>query len=273
MASRIAHAADEWLGDVVPAMPDRRVGGLSTAALRSGAAASEPRVGRRGDPRRLGPRARRRLEITTRRTDLRAHVSIYVALSDRLAAFSVSKLAPMIAIALWASPCSRALRHRRVAEATPRKEAAVRDPFRLGSLLPVLLPVIYCASGIAKMRGDWLHHPYVPLDAPFTTRIKRRSRCSSRATCSWAVRVDGVPRRHAHVRSARPTLVFAPADAADRADRRPRNAHDDRAHVRPRPVVRDADGDASLRELRPGSLPRAPRDARSRLLIESAITA
>jgi hypothetical protein len=25
----------------------------------------------------------------------------------------------------------------------------------------LLVPVIYCASGIAKARGDWLHHPYV----------------------------------------------------------------------------------------------------------------
>jgi uncharacterized membrane protein YphA (DoxX/SURF4 family) len=87
----------------------------------------------------------------------------YVALADRLAAFTVSKLSPAVMLALAASPCGARfgvdawLRRRRGPEVRlPRYVAAGSVRF-----FQVLLPVFYCGSGIAKARGGWLHHPTV----------------------------------------------------------------------------------------------------------------
>jgi hypothetical protein len=87
----------------------------------------------------------------------------YVALADRLAAFTVSKIAPVIVLALCLSPSGA----RASVDAWRRRR---RDP---SAVLPdqvsggcvvffqVFLPVFYCSSGIAKAQGDWVHHPYV----------------------------------------------------------------------------------------------------------------
>jgi len=84
------------------------------------------------------------------------------ALSDRLAAYSVSKLSPVIILALAIGPAGRMLsvdgwlHTRRTGKhwKTERPSGAVR----FLQLLPVTL---YMASGIAKARADWLHEPLV----------------------------------------------------------------------------------------------------------------
>jgi Vitamin K-dependent gamma-carboxylase len=90
-------------------------------------------------------------------------VAAWVALSDRLAAFSVSKLAPIVGLALALSPCG--LRFGIDAWRQRRRAPSVRLPTHVASgsarFFQILIPTIYCASGIAKCRGDWLHQPYV----------------------------------------------------------------------------------------------------------------
>ncbi len=87
----------------------------------------------------------------------------YVALADRLAAFTVTKLSPAVMLALAASPSGARfsvdawLRRKRNPEAPlPRYVTAGGVRF-----FQVLLPVFYCGSGIAKLRGGWLKHSYV----------------------------------------------------------------------------------------------------------------
>jgi hypothetical protein len=160
MSSRIAHA-DEWLGDAgfrvpelgvadyrqplyIPALPSWAAWAVALVLVASGLAVS------------AGFRARRAALVF-------AAAAAFVALSDRLAAFSVSKLAPMIGITLALSPCGTRLGvdawlHR-------RREPKAKLPTHIESgavrFIQVLLPVIYSASGIAKMRGDWLTHSHV----------------------------------------------------------------------------------------------------------------
>ena len=82
----------------------------------------------------------------------------YLALADRLEAFTVSKLGPMIALALWLSPCGARygvdawLRRRRHPEAAPPTHVA-------GGVIryfQIFLAAMYSGAGIAKLRGDWL---------------------------------------------------------------------------------------------------------------------
>lgn len=87
----------------------------------------------------------------------------YVALADRLAAFTVSKLSPAVMLALAASPCGSRLgvdawlRRRRDPDAVlPRWSTAGGVRF-----FQLLLPVFYCGSAIAKAKGGWLKHPLV----------------------------------------------------------------------------------------------------------------
>lgn len=160
MASRIAHA-DEWLGDAgfrvpdlgvadyrqplfIPTLPAGAAWFVAIALVLSGLATA------------AGFRARKAAIVFAAATAL-------VALSDRLAAFSVSKLAPMVALALALSPCGTRLgvdawrdrrRHPKAPLVTEVSSGTVR-------FLQVLLPVIYSASGIAKVRADWLSHSYV----------------------------------------------------------------------------------------------------------------
>ncbi len=86
----------------------------------------------------------------------------FVALSDRLAAFTVSKLSPVIMIAIASSQAGARLGvdawlKRRRGGKKPRK-LRPSGPTRFVQLMPV---VIYSASGIAKVRGDWLKEPLV----------------------------------------------------------------------------------------------------------------
>jgi uncharacterized membrane protein YphA (DoxX/SURF4 family) len=160
MASRIAHA-DEWLGDAgfrvpdlgvsdyrqplfIPTLPEWAAWLVAIVLIVSGLATA------------AGVRARKAAIVF-------AAATAFVALSDRLAAFSVSKLAPMVGIALALSPCGTRLgvdawlerrRHPKAPLVTEVSSGTVR-------FLQVLLPVIYSASGIAKLRGDWLSHSHV----------------------------------------------------------------------------------------------------------------
>ena len=88
---------------------------------------------------------------------------VYVALADRMAAFTVSKISPMIALALFLSPAGArysvdAWRARR-----RDKKALLPTHVSWGNVrfFQVLLPVFYMASGIFKAKGDWLSDPYV----------------------------------------------------------------------------------------------------------------
>ncbi len=160
MSSRLTYA-DEWLGNggfripdlgvadprqplYLPALPGWAAWWVAATLIASGLALS------------LGFQARRAAWIF-------AAAAAYVALSDRLAAFSVSKLAPVVGIALALSPCGArfgidAWRKRRARPNWALETHVVSGSVRFFQLL---IPTIYCASGIAKARGDWLHQPFV----------------------------------------------------------------------------------------------------------------
>jgi hypothetical protein len=161
MAARVEYA-DEWLGDTGFRVPDLGTADyrqpLFIPSLPAWAAwivaillvASGLCVAAGFRPRRAAV--------------LFAFTTAFVALSDRLAAFSVSKLAPMIAITIALSPCGARfsvdawLRRRALQKNPPLPTEVISGSVRF---LQVLLPVIYCASGIAKCRGDWLTHSHV----------------------------------------------------------------------------------------------------------------
>ncbi len=85
----------------------------------------------------------------------------YAALGDRLAAFTVSKLSPVVMLALAASPCGARLGvdawlRRRHGEPLPSRVAPGGPRF-----FQVLLAVFYSGSAFAKAHGDWLKNPLV----------------------------------------------------------------------------------------------------------------
>lgn len=88
---------------------------------------------------------------------------VYVALADRFEAFTVSKLAPVVATGLCLSPSGA----RASVDAWWRRRrdpaAVLPDRVSGGSVLffQVLLPVFYFSSGVCKARGDWLHDHFV----------------------------------------------------------------------------------------------------------------
>ncbi len=90
-----------------------------------------------------------------------ASLLAYVALADRLEAFTVSKLAPVLVLALvWGPSGARfgvdAWRAQRRRPETPRATTETSGALRF---FQVFLVVMYSGSGIAKMRGDWLTAP------------------------------------------------------------------------------------------------------------------
>jgi hypothetical protein len=88
---------------------------------------------------------------------------VYAALGDRLSTFTVTKITPAIAFALAASPCGSA--YSLQSWLRRRADPAFRSPVHVagGSVrfFQVFLCTMYGASGLAKMRGDWLNHPLV----------------------------------------------------------------------------------------------------------------
>jgi hypothetical protein len=155
MSSRLAHA-DEWIGEAgfhvpdlggdwrqplfLPPLPSPVAWLVAFAMVVSGLACS---VGWR-----------------TRASALTFTVTlIYVALADRLAAFTVSKLSPAVMLAVAVGPAGTCLgldASRKRAQANLPKRAS--GSVRFLQALPV---VLYSASGIAKARGDWLTNPLV----------------------------------------------------------------------------------------------------------------
>jgi hypothetical protein len=160
MSSRLAHA-DEWLSGVgfqVPRMtvPDWRqplylspvsptmAWAIAAVMVASGLAVS------------AGFRARIAAVVF-------AATLAYVALADRLAAFTVSKLSPAVMLALAASPCG--LRFGVDAWLRARKDPDVALPADVAAagtrFFQILLVVFYCGSAAAKARGDWFKNPIV----------------------------------------------------------------------------------------------------------------
>ncbi|MEO7035624.1 MAG: HTTM domain-containing protein [Polyangiaceae bacterium] len=109
----------------------------------------------------------------------------YVALADRLAAFTVSRLAPVVALAICLSPAgtrfsvdawlawrrrAATLRASQPLDANANSDSGLEtggaklpDEMRGGTIrfFQALLVVFYTASGICKARGDWLTQPAV----------------------------------------------------------------------------------------------------------------
>jgi len=88
---------------------------------------------------------------------------VFVALADRMAAFTVSKISPMIVLALFLSPAGA--RYSVDAWRARRRDPKVALPTHVSwgnvRFFQVLLPVFYLSSGIFKAKGDWLSDPYV----------------------------------------------------------------------------------------------------------------
>jgi hypothetical protein len=80
----------------------------------------------------------------------------WVGLADRLSAFTVTKLAPVIAIGLAASAAGTALTIRK--DRVPWTELRPAGALRF---FQALIVVFYSASGFCKARGDWLKVPDV----------------------------------------------------------------------------------------------------------------
>jgi hypothetical protein len=158
MAPRLAHA-DEWLGRsgfrmpelatdtrqplYLPGMPPLVVGLVAATMVLAGLSCS------------AGWKTRWSALLF-------ASVLAFVALSDRLAAFTVSKIGPVVILTLALGPAGRrmgvdAWRARRRGE--PLSPLAAPQ----GSLrfIQCFLPVFYCASGLAKAAGDWLSNPLI----------------------------------------------------------------------------------------------------------------
>ena len=160
MSSRLAHV-DEWIGEggfhvpdlggsdwrqplYIPQLPSWAAFAVGAIMVASGLAVS------------VGLRARRAALIF-------AATLVFVALSDRLSAFTVSKLSPAVMLALAASPCGERysldawLRRRRDPDFTPKDEI----PGGSIRFFQLLLVVFYSASGIFKIRNEWLKSPIV----------------------------------------------------------------------------------------------------------------
>jgi hypothetical protein len=158
MSGRLVHA-DEWIGDRGFHVPD--LGGdwrqpLYVAPLPAWGAWSVAAV-------MVVAGLACAAGIRVRATGLVFAATLaYVAVADRLAAFTVSKLSPAVMVAIALGPSGTRLgvdawrRHRTTGKVPRRRRPSAS--LRFLQLLPV---VIYGASGIAKARGDWLKHPLV----------------------------------------------------------------------------------------------------------------
>jgi uncharacterized membrane protein YphA (DoxX/SURF4 family) len=158
LSSRIAHT-DDWLSDAgfripavsgwqqpanLPSLPGWAAWAVGGGLVASGLATS------------LGA-------WTRWASGVFAALLAYVALADRLSAFTVSKISPVIALALCLTPSGArfsidAWRAHRRAPSAPRPALVSGGCV---SFFQILLPVFYCSSGVAKATGDWLSQPYV----------------------------------------------------------------------------------------------------------------
>jgi uncharacterized membrane protein YphA (DoxX/SURF4 family) len=83
---------------------------------------------------------------------------VYVALADRLEAFTVSKLAPMLSLALLISPSGAryGIDAWREARRHPDAPAPTHVSGGVIRFFQLLIVVMYSGAGIAKLRGGWL---------------------------------------------------------------------------------------------------------------------
>lgn len=160
MSSRLIHA-DYWIGDAgfqvpdmggdwrqplyLPPLPGWTAWALAAAMVASGLSLSAG-------------------FLTRYAAGLFGFTLAWVALADRLAAFTVSKLGVVLVIALLLSPCGARysveswLRSRRSASPRPLPSHVCGMVVRF---FQVTLVVMYCSSGICKARKDWLDTPYL----------------------------------------------------------------------------------------------------------------
>ena len=160
MSSRLVHA-DYWIGDAgfqvpdmggdwrqplyLPPLPGWTAWALATAMVASGISLAAG-------------------FFTRYAAGLFVFTLAWVALADRLAAFTVSKLGMVLVLALCLSPCGARhgvdswLRWRRSTSLDPLPTHVSGLVVRFFQLT---LVVMYCSSGICKARNDWLTTPYV----------------------------------------------------------------------------------------------------------------
>jgi len=158
MSGRLAHA-DEWVGDAgfrvpdlggdwrqplyVPPLPSALAWVLAAAMVAAGLACA------------VGYKTRASALVF-------ATTLVFVAVSDRLAAFTVSKLSPAVILGVAAAPAgSRLGLDAWLASRRGRPAPEPFQPMGAARFLQLLPVTIYSASGIAKARGDWLTTPLV----------------------------------------------------------------------------------------------------------------
>jgi hypothetical protein len=98
-----------------------------------------------------------------------AFLLAYVALADRIEAFTVNKLGTALVIALFLSPAGarysidawRAHRAQQRLSSKRRRPAPAVVAGGSVRFFQIVIVVMYAASGIAKMHGDWLSDPLV----------------------------------------------------------------------------------------------------------------
>ena len=102
--------------------------------------------------------------LTRYSAGLFAFTLAWVALADRLAAFTVSKLGVVLVLALCLSPCGA----RYGVDSWLRRRGSTgadKPPTHVSGLVvrffQLTLVVFYCSSGICKARNDWLTAPNV----------------------------------------------------------------------------------------------------------------
>ena len=155
MSARLAHA-DDWLGRAgfhvprvpgddyrqplyVPALPNGLAWTIAALTVVSGLA--------------VAAGAFMRVSSIVFATML-----VYLAVADRLAAFTVSKLGAVLAIALACTPAAARVsvdawrRRNRDPRASQPSEASGGNV----RFFQLLLAVMYCSTGFGKVRGDWL---------------------------------------------------------------------------------------------------------------------
>jgi hypothetical protein len=158
MSGRLIHA-DEWIGDAgfrVPHLQGDPSQPLYLPALPSGAAWLVVVVMvASGLSLSVGWKSRASAFVF-------AGTLSFIALSDRLAAFTVSKISPVIMVAIACGPAGTRLGLeawlRRGRGEPPAPAIAPLPPIRF---LQLMLVTFYSASGIAKAGGDWLTTPLV----------------------------------------------------------------------------------------------------------------
>jgi hypothetical protein len=85
----------------------------------------------------------------------------YLALADRLEAFTVNKLGTAVAVALFASPAGARFSVDAWLRGKQKLDTRLATHVHWGNVrfFQVLLAFMYLASGIAKCKGDWLSNP------------------------------------------------------------------------------------------------------------------